>query len=399
MEVRVASGGSTLVVVHPEKHAVISGVGISRIGRRTGIPPLELTLEAARAAIDDAGLRIDQIDGIASLGDTPPREVATALGVQADYRGGGFDSGGLLSPVMSACLAVGERRAQHVLVYRTVQMMGGVMNAESAQSKRKPAPADPDGAMADVEYLLAAHAYSAANWLAMHCQRHMDLYGTTKEQLGWLAVTARDNAAFNPRAVHRDPMSIEQYLSARLVSTPFGLLDCDVPVDGSIALVVSTADYYHDAPRPPVRVEAIGGASGAGGWTQRPDYPLMAASDAAAAMWSRTDLRPCDIDVAELYDGFTFLALAWLEALGFCDDGEGGPFVDGGERIGRGGVLPLNTYGGQLSGGRMHGYWVLYEACQQLRGLAGETQLPDRPEVGVVSAGGGPIAGCMLLTC
>jgi acetyl-CoA acetyltransferase len=387
------------LVVHPEKGALIAGVGISRIGRRTGISSLELTLDAARSAIEDAGLRADQVDGIATLGDTPPRDVAAALGIEPRYKGGGFDTGGLLSPVMSSCLAVSEGRARHVLVYRTVQMMGGTVDGKSMGAEKKSSLGAGEGPMADVGYLLAAHAYSAANWLALHCQRHMALYGTTKEQLGALAISARNYAALNPLAVYREPMTMEQYLSARPVSTPFGLFDCDVPVDGSIAVIVSTADYYSDAPRPPVRVEAIGGSTPAGGWTQRPDYPRMAAHDAAAQMWSRTDLRPADIDVAELYDGFTFLALAWLEALGICAEGEGGPFVEGGTRIGLGGILPLNTYGGQLSAGRMHGYWVLHEACQQLRGLAGDAQVIDGPEVAVVAAGGGPIAGSMLLTC
>ena len=106
-----------------------------------------------------------------------------------------------------------------------------------------------------------------------------------------------------------------------------------------------------------------------------------------------------DLDLAELYDGFTFLTIAWLEALGICGDGEGGPFVDGATRIARDGALPLNTYGGQLSAGRMHGYWILHEACLQLRGDADTRQLPRRPEVAVAAVGGGPIAGCMLLTC
>ena len=109
-------------------------------------------------------------------------------------------------------------------------------------------------------------------------------------------------------------------------------------------------------------------------------------------------MRPADVDVAQLYDGFTFLTLAWLEALGLCDEGGSGPFVEGGTRIALDGELPLNTYGGQLSAGRMHGYWVLHEACLQLRGLAGDRQVPNRPEVAVVAAGGGPIAGCVLLT-
>ncbi len=189
------------------------------------------------------------------------------------------------------------------------------------------------------------------------------------------------------------------YLAARPVSTPFGLLDCDVPVDGSIAVVVSAAGHAGDCPHRPVAVEAAGGADGAGGWFHRPDYPKMASADAAAQMWARTDLRPADLDLAEVYDGFTFLTIDWLEALGVCGDGEGGPFVEGAVRIARDGTLPLNTYGGQLSAGRMHGYWVLHEACLQLRGDAGPRQLSARPEVAVVTAGGGPIAGCMLLTC
>ena len=110
-----------------------------------------------------------------------------------------------------------------------------------------------------------------------------------------------------------------------------------------------------------------------------------------------TDLKPQDVSVAELYDGFTFLTIAWLEALGFCGDGEAGPFVEGAGRIALEGTLPLNTYGGQLSAGRMHGNWVLHEACLQLRGEAAPRQV-QRRDVAVVSNGGGPIAGCMLLT-
>jgi acetyl-CoA acetyltransferase len=199
--------------------------------------------------------------------------------------------------------------------------------------------------------------------------------------------------------VYRDSMTMADYLGARLVSTPLGLLDCDVPIDGSIAVVVSHADYADDCPHRAVKVEAIGGSDGAGGWFHRADYPKMAMSDATAQMWSRTALKPADLEVAQLYDGFTFLTLAWLEALGVCGDGEAGPYVEGGARIARDGELPLNTYGGQLSAGRMHGYWALHEGCLQLRGDAGERQVSRRPEVGVVSVGGGPVAGCMLLTC
>lgn len=382
----------------PEKHSVIAGIGISRIGRRTGIPHLELTIESANAAIADAGLTVADIDGIATLGDTPLREAATALGIEPDYTGGGFDTGGLLSPVMSACIAVATGRARHVLVYRTVQMMGGTITPPDGGEGAAAEPEALRNVMGDMAPLIAYHAYSAANWLALHCRRHMHLYGTTKEQLGWLAVNSRANAALNPLAVYQAPMTMDDYLAARPVSTPLGLFDCDVPVDGSIAFVVSHADYAPDSANPALRVEAIGGASGAGGWLHRPDYPRMASTDAAAEMWSRTDLGPGDVDIAELYDGFTFLTFAWLEALGLCGEGEAGPFVEGATRIALDGELPLNTYGGQLSAGRMHGYWVLHEACLQLRGGAAERQVARQPEVAVVANGGGPIAGSMLVT-
>ncbi len=382
----------------PETGAIITGLGLSRIGRRLEVGPLELTVEASRNAIADAGLTVDDIDGISTMGDTPATEAAAALGIEPRYTGGGFDTGGLLSPVMSAFLAVAQGRARHVLVYRTVQMMGGTVQAPPPDQMSSEEAARVAAVMGDIGSLLAHHAYSAANWLAMHCARHMHLYGTTKEQLGAIAINARANAALNPAAVYRDPMTMDDYLAARPVSTPFGLYDCDVPVDGSVAVIVSAADHEPDCPHPPVRVAAMGGSPGSGGWINRPDYPRMASVDAAEQMWSRTELTPTDIDVAELYDGFTFLTLAWLEALGICGEGEGGPFVDGGTRIALDGELPLNTYGGQLSAGRMHGYWVLHEACLQLRGAAGERQVADSPEVAVVAAGGGPIAGCILLT-
>ncbi|AGB22015.1 acetyl-CoA acetyltransferase [Mycobacterium sp. JS623] len=393
-----------------EKDAIISGLGISRIGRRTGIPGLELTLEAAHAAIEDAGLSANDIDGIGTLGDTPPAEVMKALGIDATDQTLGFGTGGVLIPVMSAFRAVSERRARHVLVYRTVAMLGGAMNQTAASPMLNPLanpPAEPrlPGArrklkpFEDIDALVAAHAYSAANWVALHCRRHMELYGTTKEQLGWLAINSRRNAGLNPRAAYQDPMTMDDYLAARPVSTPLGLFDCDVPIDGSIALVVSQAEYAADCPTRAVSVEAIGGAYGSGGWFHRDDFPKMASSEAAAEMWSRTELQPSDVNVAEIYDGFTFLTFAWLEALGFCADGEAGPFVEGAKRIALDGEFPLNTYGGQLSAGRMHGYWLLHEACLQLRGQAGDRQVAQRPEVAVAAAGGGPIAGCMVLTC
>jgi len=386
---------------HFEKNVIVSGIGMSEIGRKTGIPGLELTRQAATGAIGDAGLRPADIDGVATLGDVPPQDVAADLGLSPDYTGGGHDSAGLLSPLVAAMLAVAGGRARHVLVYRTVLMLGGSVlrgartpMAAAGATAGGSAPAG--GAMADMPRLLVYHAYAAPHWLALHCQRHMHLYGTTREQLGWLAIESREKARLNPRAALRAPLTMDDYLNARPVSTPFGLYDCDVPVDGSIALVISRRDFAGDCPSP-VYVEAAGGADGSGSWLRRADFPNMASVDAASEMWSRTDLTPADIDMAQLYDGFTYIALAWLEALGFCAAGESGPFVEGGARIALDGKLPLNTYGGQLSAGRMHGYWVVHEACLQLRGQADGRQVAKH-ETAVVGAGGGPFADALLLT-
>jgi acetyl-CoA acetyltransferase len=227
--------------------------------------------------------------------------------------------------------------------------------------------------------------------------RHMHEFGTTREHLGAIALAGRKHAALNPAAVYRDPMSMDDYLAARMVTWPFGLYDCDAPCDGATAVVVSSADVARDLPKPAVRLNAVGTAMRSRpSWDQWEDLTTMASRDAARQLWSRTDLKPADVDVAQIYDGFSFLTLAWIEALGFCEKGAGGPFVSGG-RIELGGPLPTNTWGGQLSGGRLHGFGFLAEAIRQLRGEGGERQVRDC-EVAVVATGGGPVAGCMLLT-
>jgi acetyl-CoA acetyltransferase len=250
-----------------------------------------------------------------------------------------------------------------------------------------------------MQWTLPYGAASAANWIAMMAQRHFHEFGTTREQLAWIALNARRNAASNPKAIYREPLRLEQYLAARVISTPFGLYDCDVPVDGSTAFVVSRRERARDLRSPVIAVEAVGCAlHGRPSWDQFDDLTTMALRDAASMLWSRTDLRPADVDVAELYDGFSFIALCWLEALGFCGKGEGGPFVDGGTRIAREGEIPLNTHGGQLSAGRLHGFGFLHEAVVQLRGEGGERQVPGEPKVAIAAAGGGPLGGCLLLT-
>ena len=358
---------------------------MSAIGRRLGRPSIDLAIDASLAAIADAGLRIADIDGLASMGDARTDDVKESLGAQLAWIGtsGKEGSGGHLRFVIDACMAVATGLCRHVLVYRSVSMLSGELGGA----------ADPEWS-----WHLPFHEYSASSIVARFARRHMHLYGTTREQLGAIALTARHHAGLNPAATLRSELTMDDYLGARWIAEPLGLYDCDLPVDGALAFVISAADHAPDCPRPPVRFEALGCAiHGSVYWDHREAYPAMSGTEAAAQMWSRTDLQPADVDVAEIYDGFSFLALTWLEALGFCGIGEGGPFVEGGERIRLGGELPMNTYGGQLSAGRIHGYWVLHEAVTQLRGDAADRQV-DGAEVAVVTAGGGHRMGCLLLT-
>jgi acetyl-CoA acetyltransferase len=366
---------------------------------------LALTLDACLAAIADAGLTPADVDGLSTY-------PGMAMGIPAGFTGAGatdvhdalrlrlsgYDSGletaGQLGSVVKACMAVACGLANHVLCFRSVW-------EGSAQGRKGRAGigAGIPKASGTMQWTLPFSAASAAVWIAMFAQRHFHDYGTTRELLAWIALNGRRHAALNPKAIYRDPMTLDDYLGARPIATPFGLYDCDVPCDGATAVIVSRRERAADLRRPPIQVEAVGTAlRGRPSWDQFDDLTTMATRDAAAHLWSRTDLKPADVDVAELYDGFSFLALSWLEALGFCAVGEGGPFIEGGARIALDGALPLNTHGGQLSAGRLHGYGFLHEACVQLWGEGGARQVPGDPRVAVAAAGGGNTCGCLLLS-
>ncbi len=393
-----------------DRKASITGIGQSQIGRRIHRDPLELTLDACLAAIEDAGLSREDIDGIATypgnmavpagFSGAGVTEVHDALRLHLNWFCGGPEAPGQLGSVINACAAVATGLAKHVLCFRTV-------HEASAQGKGGRSPIMPGGgggggkppkAPGMMQWNLPFRAYSAANWIALFAQRHFHEYGTTREQMAQIALNARKNAAQNPNAIYRDPMTLDDYLSARMISTPFCLFDCDVPADGSTAIIVSASDAARDLRKAPLYVESVGSAlRGRPSWDQFDDLTTMAVRDAGKMLWEGTDLKPDDVDVAELYDGFSFIAMAWLEALGFCAVGESGPFIEGGERIARDGSLPLNTQGGQLSAGRLHGYGMLHEACTQLWGEGDARQVPGSPEVAVAAAGGGPLGGCLLL--
>jgi acetyl-CoA acetyltransferase len=390
-----------------ERRAALTGIGQSDVGRRLNRDPLALTADACLAAIEDAGLRREDIDGLSTypgnMAGAPGgfsgagvTDVQDMLRLNLNWFCGGPELPGQLGAVVNACMAVATGLARHVLCFRTVwestaQGGGGRQGIGAGGGGRFRA----SGFM---QWNLPYGAASAAVWIAMMAQRHFHEFGTTREQLGQIALNARRNAGLNPKAIYRDPMSLDDYLEARMISSPFCLYDCDVPVDGSTAMIVSHVDVAKDLRRTPLQVEAVGTAiHGRPSWDQWDDLTTMALRDAAAMLWKRTDLTPADVDCAQLYDGFSFIALAWLEALGFCGKGEGGPFVEGGSRIALEGEIPLNTQGGQLSAGRLHGFGFLHEACTQLWGEGGDRQVPGDPQVAVAAAGGGPLGGCLLL--
>jgi acetyl-CoA acetyltransferase len=385
--------------------AVISGIGQSDVGRRLGRSGLSLTVQAVLDALADAGLDRADIDGLSTWpGGSGPApgfsgagvwDIKDALGLNLEWFSGGSETAGQLGAVVNAVAAVRAGLATHVLCFRTVWES----TAQTADRRASVIGSGGGRVEGSHQWMVPFGAVSATNWAGLLATRHFHEFGTTREQVAGLATTLRANAGLNPKAVLRDPMTVEDYLNARMISEPLCLFDCDIPVDGSTAVIVSAAEATADLAAQPVRIEAMGSALyGRPYWDQYEDLTSMAAHDASEALWRKTTLTAKDVDIAQLYDGFSILTLIWLEALGLCGKGEAGPFVAGGKRIDRDGELPLNTGGGQLSAGRLHGFGHLHEACVQLRGTGGDRQVPGEPQVAVVAAGGGYLAGALLLT-
>jgi acetyl-CoA acetyltransferase len=291
--------------------------------------------------------------------------------------------------VIAAMLAVAGGLCRHVLCFRTVwESTYAKLGLRGGFGRR----------VSDwMQWRLPFGAMSAANWIGMNANQYLHRYGATRELFGYVALNGRANAARNPAAIYRDPMTMDDYLSARPITSPFGLYDCDVPCDGSIAVVVSDVAVAKDLPKPAVRIEAVGTQIlERVSWDQDTLTHEPQVLGQAAHLWTRTTLRPHDVDVALVYDGFTFNAISWLEALGFCGLGQAKDWIDGGRRIALQGELPVNPHGGQLSEGRTHGFGFLYEAVAQLRHEAGDRQVPGAATA-VVTTGGGTPSGVLLL--
>jgi acetyl-CoA acetyltransferase len=392
-----------------EDRCIVSGIGQSDVARKvTTKGVLALTLDACLEAITDAALVPADIDGVISWpgavsraeGLAPPGpgssgpgtgEVMDALRLEPNWHYGGPESPGMFAAVIQACMAVASGVCRHVLVYRALN------EATSWRLATERVSVDPDGVRGTMAWMLPYGAFSGPNWMGLWAMRHMHEFGTTREQFAAIALNARRNAQRNPKAVMQGDLTLEDYLGSKMISDPLCLFDCDIAVDAATAVIVSTVDHAPDLPHVPIHFEAIGSAlKGRASWDQWQDMSETAAAGAGAHLWSRTDLKPGDVDVAGLYDGFSVLSLFWLEGMQFCGKGESGPFVEGGTRIALDGELPLATSGGQLSAGRLHGYGHLYEVCLQLRGEATGRQVTDA-KLGAVSAGAGPLASCLLL--
>lgn len=379
--------------------AYITGLGMSEVGVRLSRSPLGLTLDAVREAIADAGLTLDQIDGVATypgkmpayLGFSPigSDDVIEAFGLTTRWHVGAAETTAQLGAIAEAAAAVKAGLARHVICFRTVYEAAAMARPDEfpPMERRK----DVTG---NSQWVSPFGAFSAANWTAQFAMRHMKRYGLTREQLAQVALNDHANAALNPRALVKAPLTMATYMAARMISTPFCLYDCDRFTDCSTVVIVSAGDALAEVKTTPIRIAASAGSVERYSWDQA---EWASAYPTGRDLWKNTDYTVKDVDTVQLYDGFAFQPITWLEGLGFCEVGEGGRFIEGGTRIARDGVLPMNTGGGQLGWGRLHGFGFAYEAVVQLRGEGDARQIGGDPRVAIATSGGGPMAAALLL--
>lgn len=378
-----------------DKYA-IAGIGWTDFSKNSGRTVRSLASEACLKAVADAGLKVSDIDGFVSFNfndSVPSIAVATEMGIpQAGYAVDFLSGGNAANLItLTATAAIEAGLAKNVLCYRAMNGRSGFRLGGGRDM----------AAHGITQYTAPFGWITYPQAMAMWCRRHMIEYGTTAEQLGEIAVQFRKNAELNERAMQRTPITMDDYMNSRMIVEPFRMLDICLETDGACAVLITSADRAKDMKQKPVYI--TGGAYGGGpnqgeDWFDAirwPDHSHNYAKYIAADLWKSAGLGPKDIDVAQIYDCFTYSILMQLEGLGFCKEGEGGPFIQGG-RIARDGELPLNTAGGLLSEGYIHGLNHVIEATQQLRGQAGARQVKDA-EVCLTTAGAMTCGSAMIL--
>lgn len=371
-----------------QRTAAIAGAAHSRLGEIPDSTALGLMAEAAAGAVADAGLAAADIDGIVVRGPDDEycfhQQLGERLGLDAAFATS-LDNGGASQPlaVVLAAMAIEAGLATTVLCgyarnawSRTRQAGSRMAQMNQATHSRRREWRDSFGYFGEP----ATHALGA--------QRHMSLFGTTKEHLGHIAVTQREYAVRNPHAQMREPLTMDDYLGARLVAEPFGVYDCSLRTDGGGAVVVTTAERARDLRHDPVIIRGFGSHNNLSGWTAGDHMVETAARQSGERAYQMAGVTAADIDTAQLYDCFTYMVLAQIEDYGFCEKGDGGAFVASGA-LRLDGVIPTNTAGGQLSEGHLEGMLQIVEGVRQLRHeYASERQVPGA-RLALVSGHGG----------
>jgi acetyl-CoA acetyltransferase len=372
--------------------AAVVGIGRTPFVRKSGRTTLAMAAEASRAALADAGLTSKDVDGFTcfTTGDSAgPMEVAHAIGIDdLGWSAGVLGGGNIVATVVAgAAAAIVTGQAEVVVVYRVL--------GSNTRYGHTTGPILASGGGGAGEFA-APHGYMVPpQWFAMWCRRHQAMYGSTAEDLGAIAVQQRLHASKNEHAIAKTPITIDDYLAGRWVNEPFRVFDCCYEVDGAVALVLTSAERAADLPHKPIYPLAAADSSGFGGNVdQWDDMSCMYSRDAAPRLWKRVGLGPKDMDIALMYDCFTYTVMATFEDFGFCEKGEVGDYFREG-RATYGGDVVVNPHGGLLSEGYLHGLNHHYEAVLQLRGDAGVRQVPGA-ETALVTAGAGPFGGALV---
>ena len=363
----------------------VTGIGETAYVRGSSRTAFELQIESSLKAIGDAGLNPKDIDGVIPIGivSGTADDFIENFGLP-DLRFSAVVPHGGASPVMAlqcAAAAVASGACNHVLI-----TFGRNVSAASNKAGARIHQMPQFHYVTEFEYPMGAIA--PAQLYAPMARRHMELYGTTVEQFGEVAVACREHALRNGNAVMKKPITLEDHHNSRMIADPFRLLDCSLESDGGAAVVVSATERAGDLRHRRVYISGVaeGHPHSPGSITQREDMTSLGIAKAAPRAFQMAGVTHADIDVAEIYDCFTYAVIRQFEDMGFCAKGEGGPFVQGG-RLRLGGALPTNTHGGLLSQAHVWGLNHIVELVRQLRGDAGAAQVRDA-EVGLVTGYG-----------